>query len=316
MKWLIRILVALVVLALLGWFVVKPYLIDDGKLPLTSNYELNIDEYRQLVSADMSEAQYMGIELRVEKIGMGAFPSTAVLAGSGWDSLPMGFYAFQVFNPLGSTVIDTAMTEESMAAMAPDDGNTQYDATANERLQAAMVSAEQIFISHEHFDHSDGLMKHPEPESLAAKIMVTETQWDTLRSHSFKKDEIPTVYDGLAPLIVDGPTLVAPGIVAIPAAGHTPGSLIFYIQLQSGKEYLYVGDVAWHEANITKECGRPRLVQWFLLSPREDRAAVYNQLRALHDLKEEMPDLHIIAGHDPAQIESLVTSGHLSWQFR
>ena len=49
---------------------------------------------------------------------------------------------------------------------------------------------------------------------------------------------------------------VAPGIVLIKAAGHTPGSQMVYIALESGRELLLIGDTTWHMDGVRQMRGQ------------------------------------------------------------
>ena len=65
------------------------------------------------------------------------------------------------------------------------------------------------------------------------------------------------------------PTRVAPGVVLIPAAGHTPGSLYVFVALANGQEVLLVGDTVWSHHNLNRAVGRPLAVSLGLGEDRE-----------------------------------------------
>ena len=113
----------------------------------------------------------------------------------------------------------------------------------------------------------------------------------------------------LQPLVFERTKAIAPGIVLQKAPGHTPGELIIFVQTEDGREYLFIGDVAWHMDQLRKLHYRPRLVTQFFL--HEDRAAVLNQFRALHDLMEANPNLAVVVSHDRDQRQQLLESGRL-----
>ena len=78
-------------------------------------------------------------------------------------------------------------------------------------------------------------------------------------------------------------------------------------------EFLLVGDIAWHWRNIETGRERARLVTWLML--KEDRTAVFGELKALRQLHESNPAIHIVPGHDGTLIDGLVADGSLKSQF-
>jgi glyoxylase-like metal-dependent hydrolase (beta-lactamase superfamily II) len=110
----------------------------------------------------------------------------------------------------------------------------------------------------------------------------------------------PARYSGIEP--------IAPGILVQPAAGHTPGSQLVYVRTQDEREYLFIGDVAWHMDGIRRLAYRPRLVTDFFLG--EDRAATMAQIRTLHGLLGD-PSLQIVSSHDLDQLTALQAGGLL-----
>jgi hypothetical protein len=86
-----------------------------------------------------------------------------------------------------------------------------------------------------------------------------------------------------------------------------------YIATAYAKEFLLIGDVAWHFRNIETQRERARLVTWLILS--EDRAAVFGELSALARLHQAEPGIRIVPGHDGAIINALIADGSLKSEF-
>ncbi|GMT98647.1 hypothetical protein KH5H1_27660 [Corallococcus caeni] len=105
---------------------------------------------------------------------------------------------------------------------------------------------------------------------------------------------------GFAPLQYERLHLLRPGVVLIKAPGHTPGTQMVYVRLVDGREFLLVGDVAWHQDNIQLPRMLPRLAQWV---GGGDAQAMAHQLRWLHDLQGTAPELHLVLAHDGAQMQ-------------
>jgi glyoxylase-like metal-dependent hydrolase (beta-lactamase superfamily II) len=93
---------------------------------------------------------------------------------------------------------------------------------------------------------------------------------------------------------------LAPGMALIKASGHTPGSQMVYVALESGREYLLIGDATWHMDGVRLMKGKD--APWVT----EDQAAVLAQLTWLNGLSRTAPNLVIVASHDEEQHLDLV----------
>lgn len=301
MTWLKRIGVVLLILVALGagayW-----YYIADGAVPQQSAYTLDIARWRELVANDTAD---LPREIRVEIVGASPVPFAAVQAGGAFTPYKMVRTAYELVTPSGSIVIDSGMDEE-LAKFAGAGEGTTYDAAAYARVIAAMGNAIRVVVTHEHPDHIGGIARFPVPERLAERLTLTKKQYEGLAR--FAPGGIaPAAFAKAQLLDATEPTRVAPGVVLIPAEGHTPGNVMFYVKLSDGREILFLGDVAWSLSNITTATARPRAVQDFLMKPPEDRTKVSAQLRALHDLSKREPGLVMVPSHDEAQLNKLIT---------
>ena len=177
-----------------------------------------------------------------------------------------------------------------------------FDPAAAERVQRAVDRARLIVVTHEHGDHVAGVIRAPDATELARKTVLTRTQVDTLTS----MPQMPEIK--LSPdlarrfIVVDYNDYypVAPGMVLIKAAGHTPGSQMVFVVLESGREYLLVGDVTWHMDGVRQITGKA--APWIT----EDEPAVLDQLRWLNQLSTSDPQIVIIASHDDEQHKDLI----------
>jgi len=102
---------------------------------------------------------------------------------------------------------------------------------------------------------------------------------------------------------------LAPGVALIAAPGHTPGSQMIYVVLESGREYLLVGDATWHMDGIRQIIGKD--APWIT----EDRAAILDQLRWLNGVMRAEPGVVIVASHDEEQRLALVASRRIGGGF-
>lgn len=301
--WLRRTAITLaVLLALVG--AAYYWLFVESHMPGDASFALDIDRVRAL-SASVSGDKPTSIE--VEQIGLFTFPAAGIVAGDGFDERPLPVYSYRLIYPDGSIIVDTALDQAIGGSRFKN-----FDAAAYARMQAAMSAAKQIVITHEHMDHIGGLTSHSDLANVLPKARLTGAQIadpDKSLPAKFPNGAL----DGYQPLEYEQLHAIAPGVVLIKAAGHTPGSQIVYVQTAGGAELLLIGDVAWHFRNIELQRERARLMTMVFL--QEDRTAVFGQLAALKQLRDSQPDVHIVPGHDGPVIDSLISGGILKRGF-
>jgi glyoxylase-like metal-dependent hydrolase (beta-lactamase superfamily II) len=93
----------------------------------------------------------------------------------------------------------------------------------------------------------------------------------------------------------DGTRPFAPGMALIKASGHTPGSQMIYVVLQSGKEYVFAGDVAWHMDGVRMVRGKD--APWIT----EDEPNMTAELTWLNGLTRNEPNVTVVISHDEDQ---------------
>ena len=81
-----------------------------------------------------------------------------------------------------------------------------------------------------------------------------------------------------------------------------------FVRLESGLEYLLIGDVSWHMDGVRLVKGKD--APWVT----EDAGAVMAQLTWLNELSRTEPDLVIVASHDEEQHVELTQKRLLSNQ--
>jgi glyoxylase-like metal-dependent hydrolase (beta-lactamase superfamily II) len=185
-----------------------------------------------------------------------------------------------------------------------------YDAAAAAEVGRAVAGARLIVVTHEHGDHVAGVIRAANAASLAPKTILTRTQLDVLRTKPQMPEIRLTDEEARRFLMVDYDRLlpVAPGLVLIKAAGHTPGSQMVYVSLAGGREYLLIGDTTWHMDGVRQVRGKD--APWVT----EDERAVLDQLRWLNELTRTAPQIVIVASHDDEQHAELVRNKMLGNQ--
>jgi len=215
--------------------------------------------------------------------------------------------AFQVMFPDGSVMVDAGM-DLTVHKFFGRGAEEPYFPEAARQVEQAVSRARVIVVTHEHGDHVAGVINTPAAAQLAAKTILTRTQVQSLTmspqmpeirlSDDLAKRFIVIDYDMYYPL--------APGMALIKAAGHTPGSQMVYVVLDSGREYLLIGDATWHMDGVRLMKGKD--APWVT----EDQPAVLAQLTWLNGLGRSAPKLTVVASHDEEQHAELVKNGLLT----
>lgn len=281
------------------------WLIVESHAPSDAEFAIDLGEVRRLADEKPGEKP---LAIHVEKVAAFSFPATAIVAGDGWSKRDMPVFSYELVYPDGSTaIIDTALDEKLGG------GNlVSFDKDAYARMENALGKAKLIVITHEHMDHIGGLTLYPDLPKILPSTELTQEQVDHPERSvpaAFAKDALT----GYKPLVYDKYVAIAPGVVLIKSPGHSPGSQMVYVKKVDGTEILFIGDVAWHFRNIELIRERARLVTQFML--KEDRRAVFGQLKELARLHETEPKLAIVPGHDGSVVEALVAAKVLTKGF-
>ena len=215
--------------------------------------------------------------------------------------------AFQVVYPDGHVMVDAGMdlTIHSFFGRGVEE---PYFPEAVGQVEQAVRDARLIVVTHEHGDHVAGVIHSPVAAELAPKTILTRAQVQTLTT----TPQMPEIR--MAPemagrfIVIDYEKYfpLAPGIALIKAAGHTAGSQMVFVALESGREYLLIGDVTWHMDGVRLVKGKD--APWVT----EDAGAVMDQLTWLNELSRTEPNLVIVASHDEEQHVELTREKLLS----
>jgi glyoxylase-like metal-dependent hydrolase (beta-lactamase superfamily II) len=213
---------------------------------------------------------------------------------------------FQVVFADGTVMIDSGMDEQvhrffGRGAIEP------YNPDAAKQVERALRKARSIIITHEHGDHVAGVIRSPFVSELAPKTLLTRTQVEELETNPQMPEikitpEMTSRYN-----VVDYEKYlpVGAGMVLIKAPGHTPGSQMVYVALESGREYLFIADTAWHMDGV--RLIRGKAAPWI----QEYKAALLVQLKWLNELYRTEENLLIMASHDEEEHKELIAKGVL-----
>ena len=215
--------------------------------------------------------------------------------------------AFQVVYPDGSVMVDAGMSL-AVHKFFGRGVEEPYFPDATKQIDQALQRARLIVATHEHGDHVAGVVATPLSNELAPKTVLTRSQVQTLMNSPQMPDIRLTAEQARRFIVVDYDATfpLAPGMALVKAAGHTPGSQMVYVALESGREYLLVGDATWHMDGVRQMTGKD--APWVT----EDAPAVLAQLTWLNGLSRSDPNLVVVASHDEEQHADLVRRGLLT----
>jgi glyoxylase-like metal-dependent hydrolase (beta-lactamase superfamily II) len=279
-NWLI-----VVLLVLIG----APYywLLLDNRPGAAIAKPVSIAQLRELAASIPGAAPS---EVRFEQVAWRRLPGTLFAAGSGLKRRRIAVMAWQLPVPGGRPVmIDSGITRALSDEM-------QFEAFVPElqaKVDGQLAAAGLVLITHEHPDHLGPLAAMGgTPLRQAARLNAAQLPGAPLAATLPWRER-----EGLSARIAPGaPQAVAPGVVAIPAPSHTPGSQMVYVRLGDGREYLFAGDIATLDSSWRELRARSRLLgDW--IAP-EDRGEVYAWLKTIRALKAQAPGMVVVPGHD------------------
>ena len=291
-KWSIS---GLVLILLVGYFVLFLQSPSVDK----SDFEIDLAGMRALTSAE-NQQQPGPTSMNSLIIGEGSFPSAAIVAGDSlFSKTKLVFVSYQLVYDDAELILDTAQDESLHNEFY--EGEPFYK-DRFQLMQVAMKRADWIVATHEHVDHVGGIAQSPFFEEIKDQVFLSEEQINgpTIEAARFPEGNL----EKLNPLKYDGLHRIAPGVVLQKAPGHSLGSQLIYARMQSGQEFLFIGDIAWSQRNIEEQTGRPALVSWLFL--QENRDQVAHQLRALLELQTNHPEVQIVVAHDSANLEQII----------
>jgi glyoxylase-like metal-dependent hydrolase (beta-lactamase superfamily II) len=219
--------------------------------------------------------------------------------------------AYQIVYADGTIMVDTGMDLATHRFFGRG-VEEPYFPEQEARVAQALQKAKAIIVTHEHGDHIGGLIRSPSFAALASKTVLTHDQLKTLIDAP-QMPEIrltPDMAARLRTIDYTGTMAFAPGLALIKAAGHTPGSQMIYVVLQSGKELLLAGDVAWHMDGVRLNTGKD--APWI----KEPPELMASELDWLNGLSRSEKNLSIVISHDEDQRRAYIEQGVLGDGFK
>jgi glyoxylase-like metal-dependent hydrolase (beta-lactamase superfamily II) len=210
---------------------------------------------------------------------------------------------FQVRFRHGWIMVDAAMDSAALHR------GRSFKADNFAQIETALEKANLIVITHEHVDHVQPLVKGPIADQVAPHTLLTREQIETLLTKpkvAFTSMDSSQVSRYLV-VEYERALPIAPGVVLIKAAGHTPGSQMVYVKLASGREMILIGDIAWRALGVDSQRQKPDSTSRFM---SEDRTAIGKQLAWLKNVQAQ--GISVVVSHDGTQLQTLAKRGVLS----
>jgi len=230
-------------------------------------------------------------------------PLADIIEGGSQENFVSARTAFQVVYVAGNWVMIDSGMDQTVHKFFGFGRDEPYWADRNAAVQEAVRNASLVVMTHEHGDHIAGAIRTDARKDIAARTVLTREQVRTLIQYpqmpeirltpEMARDYIVVDYESYLP--------IAPGIVLIKAPGHTPGHQMVYVRIDSGTEYLFIGDVAWSLTNVTQSKLRPAVTMRRI---SESAPALMHQLSWIKEAMDQ-EKLIVIPSHDDTLLQSL-----------
>jgi N-acyl homoserine lactone hydrolase len=172
----------------------------------------------------------------------------------------------------------------------------------------APLAVKKVIISHLHFDHVGGIADVPQAELLVSQdewrcldephperewmlrehILLPDAKWCPIAFES-TNDPLLAPFGGCHDVMGDG------SMILLPTPGHTPGSMSLLLRSAGMKPLLLVADLAYDVDALMED----------VVPGTGDAEMLRRSYSKVRTLKQKMPNLAILASHDPVAIDAL-----------
>lgn len=245
--------------------------------------------------------------MAVFQLPTGTYETRAVFAvqgGSPLDKRQFAATAVLVQHPKGDLLIDAGFGADIAAHVAtlPRFQRSRHHvvATVDQLLDAAGYDRRRllgVLVTHAHWDHVSGLdglrlpiLINPAERAYAA----TDPGGAVFRAVSTGHEIIEYRFDG-PPYLGFEASFDVHGdgsVVVAHAGGHTPGSVVVFVTVPSGRRYAFIGDLTWQLDGVHRRVERPWLLRRLADS---DPERVRQGLLTTIALADRM---HVVPAHD------------------
>ena len=206
-------------------------------------------------------------------------------------------------------LIDTGMPPEQAIAFGRpmetlmDAKPSQTFGAIHTQMGAAINSIAGIAFSHLHSDHTEGLVPLCAAQARPATVFQSTTQRNEI-NYTTQPGE-----DALSEARCPRQSLSAgtikrvpgfPGLVAITAGGHTPGSTVYAVKV-GRVNWVFAGDITNDMHSLHNDLDKPWVYRTLIIP--EDTARL-QQLRQWLQAMDQTPDFEVLVAHDIGAFEA------------
>jgi N-acyl homoserine lactone hydrolase len=249
--------------------------------------------------------------MSISALPTGTYDSPAALTyrGGAWsETRHLAATALLVRHPKGNLLIDTGFgrnIDAHMRLIPPlqrtphTKGVPAVNQLGAGGLRPADIAA--IIPTHGHWDHVSGVDDFrgvPVMETAAGRRWIASRTQGTeviasLKAVNYKLHD----FDG-------GPYLGFPrshdiygdgSVVIVPAAGHTPDSVVVFVCLPSGVRYALIGDLVFQMEGVDIPAEKPWMLRRLI---GENNIEVRQDIALIRAIREKFPQVHPLPAHD------------------
>ena len=241
-------------------------------------------------------------------------PEALVVEGGSWTKVRKLLHgSLLIEHPKGNLLFDTGLGRQIDEAFAHniwwqrelfayENVNPALDQMLAQGLNEQHVSA--IILSHLHWDHTGGLPDFPntpvwvQPQGLDQAQhrahrpaflpeLLENAQWSELalsQQEYLGFEQTLDIYQDRRLILVD-------------LSGHSEGQVGLFVNLDSGRQFFFIGDSSWVIEGIKEKKPRPSIVDF--ISPVDwSREMNDDIIEKIHNLSLKNPALVIVPAHD------------------
>jgi N-acyl homoserine lactone hydrolase len=179
------------------------------------------------------------------------------------------------------------------------------------QLRAAGIAPESlkaVVLTHAHWDHVSGL-----DDLRSVPVWLSSAELAFIRDGG-RPTELARSLGNLKYVPFDFPDGAYLGfktsrdvfgdgsVVIVPAPGHTPGSVITFVNLPGGMRYALVGDLVWQKEGIEFPAERPWPARMLV---DDDPTQVRETILHMEQITQRFPAMVIVPAHDARVWNSL-----------